>query len=56
MKKRWTWNGHELAHPVTIARRLIAMPFIVLLRVLLFGAIWLGWGIEDAVDNWRISA
>lgn len=56
MVKFWTWNGNKLAHPLTIARRLLMFPIILALRSALFLAVWAGWGFDEAQDLWRMSA
>ncbi len=48
----WTWNGERLARPDSMARRLLAWPVVMALRVLLFVAVAAGWGLYEARDYW----
>jgi hypothetical protein len=52
----WSWRGRELANPVVILRRLIALPLIHLSRVLLSASVFIGWGWGAAVSEWRKTA
>ena len=49
--KAW-WKRHNLARPDQIARRLIAFPFLHILRVLIVAVIFFGWGGYDAKRAW----
>lgn len=50
---KWEWKGLRLAHPVTIARRLAALPVLRLAQMVVFVAIWFGWGLDHAIDAWE---
>lgn len=50
--RAWTLRGQKLAYPLTILRRLLALPLLLAGRALVFLACWLGWGMDDAVDAW----
>lgn len=56
MKMKWQYKGMPLAHPVTILRRLLAYPLMMVARCLLFVAILAGWGMFDAVRVWKETA
>ena len=47
------WRTKNLAPPHVIARRLIAAPFVLVLRVLYCFFIWLGWGPFAAKLMWQ---
>ncbi len=49
---KWQYKGQRLAPPITIIRRLIALPILRLAQCLVFASIWFGWGIDDAKDFW----
>lgn len=51
--RRWEYDGNKLAHPLTIIRRSIAMPFVFVFRSLLFIAVLAGWGMSEAKDTWN---
>ena len=51
----WTWRGGRLAHPLTIARRLVAWPFMTAARAVLCVTVAIGWGLDAAYDSWRAS-
>lgn len=50
---KWEWKGRPLAHPLTILRRLAALPFLRISQCLVFIAAMAGWGIDHAKDEWR---
>ncbi len=52
MKRWWTWNGERLAHPLTIARRLVAWPLMIAARAVLCVTVAIGWGLDAAHDSW----
>lgn len=47
------WRGRQLLPIHTIARRLIAFPFIMAARGLLFLVVLAGWGMYYAERVWR---
>lgn len=50
----WRWRGKDLAHPLTILRRLVALPLLLAGKVAVFVSILLGWGLDEAVDAWGV--
>lgn len=56
IKQRWDKFRKDrgpIAHPLTIARRLIAFPLMYASRALLAGSVALGWGLYEAADIWE---
>lgn len=49
---KWEWKGRRLAPPLTILRRLLALPLLRLAQCAVFLATWLGWGFDVAKDEW----
>ena len=47
------YKGRELAHPVTIIRRLAVLPVLHILRILFCAVMVLGWGYDDAEQAWK---
>lgn len=47
------WRQKGFAHPAQILRRLIALPFVQILRVAFVAAVFIGWGTEHAKQVWR---
>jgi hypothetical protein len=47
------YKGRELANPIVIIRRLIAYPFLYMLRIIYCAVLVLGWG-WDSCDVERI--
>ncbi len=50
---KWEYKGQRLARLDVIARRLIAWPMLIVVEALLFVAVLIGWGWEEAVDAWK---
>ena len=50
---KWGWNGRRLADPLTMVRRLLALPVLRVAQGLVFVATLLGWGWDDAMRTWR---
>lgn len=50
---KWEWKGRRLADPLTIARRLVAWPFLMAGRCMVFAAMLIGWGWDSAAQIWR---
>jgi len=50
---KWEWNGRRLAPPLTITRRLLALPVLRVAQCLVFVATLAGWGWGEAVRVWQ---
>lgn len=50
---KWEYKGNKLAPPQTIARRLIAWPFLQFARCLIFIIVLGGWGLYEAKEAWN---
>lgn len=51
--RAWTWRGRQLASPVAIARRVLALPLLWAGKALMFTGAALGWGLDDAKRAWE---
>jgi hypothetical protein len=51
--RKWEFDGRKLADPITLVRRLIALPFLWPARIVYFVVVLVGWGWHDAVDAWE---
>ena len=49
---KWEWKGRRLADPLTIARRMLALPVFTGKRLDFIGAL-IGWGWDSAMQVWR---
>ena len=50
---KWEYKGRKLARPDQIIRRLAAWPLMQAAEALLFVAVLIGWGWDDAAQAWR---
>lgn len=50
---KWEWEGRRLADPLTIARRLLALPVFMAGKCLAFIGALIGWGWDSAMQVWR---
>ncbi len=50
---KWEWKGQPLAPPLTITRRLLALPLIASGHAITFLGLAVGYGFEDACLWWR---
>lgn len=51
---RW-WREHNLAHPMTISRRLLFWPILQAGRLLMCLGALLGWGLYEATQLWNTT-